>query len=450
MPIINAFSSLTELKQQLDDGEITAVAIAAHFLERINRFDPQLASFVSVFEQRALDAAEGQDNLLAAGVNLGPLQGLPIGIKDLLHWQGTPCSAGSNLLKGVISDETAEVVKRLHAGGMNIVGKTQLVEFAFGGWGTNPRFTAPWNPWDKKCHRIPGGSSSGSAVAVAAGLVPASLGTDTGGSVRIPAALNGLVGLKPTQRRVSNQGCIPLSVNLDSIGPLTRTVKDAALLFELMSGVTLAKPQVGRMRVAILQGDMEGVAVEPEILQVFEKTQYDLRQCGIEVVAIKAPFSLPELSRLSGEIITADAYAYHCQDLQAHPESYDPVIFGKLMQGQSTRSQAYLCAMETRRQYQQAFATMMLDVDAILTPTLSMTAIPLSDVDEQKAALATFTRGVNYLDGCAISLPVALSSAGLPIGMQLIAAAEGESTLLALAEALERQGDWQTVPPGFE
>ena len=221
-------------------GETSSRAIVEACLARIDRHDGpqvgQLHAFIEVYRDAALAAADAADQARRTGVARGPLAGLPIALKDLLHVEGRETTAGSKSWRGRISDHTATAVLRLKAAGMIPLGKTHMVEFAFGGWGRNQPMGAPWNPWDAKTHRVAGGSSSGSAVAVAGGLCPAAIGSDTGGSIRIPAALCGITGLKPTYGRVSLYGAVPLSGTLDSIGPLARTVEDCGLLLAAMAG----------------------------------------------------------------------------------------------------------------------------------------------------------------------------------------------------------------------
>src|SRR5206468_7425259 len=220
------------------------------FLARIAAIDGRLHAYIDVYDDEARALAKAADLERDAGVVRGPLHGLPIALKDLLHFAPHPTTAGSKSWLGRKSDLTATVVARLLAAGMIPLGKTHMVEFAFGGWGRNEPMGAPWNPWDLATHRVAGGSSSGSAVAVAAGLVPAAIGSDTGGSVRIPAALCGITGLKTTFGLISLYGAVPLSTTLDSIGPLAHTVDDVALLTAAMAGpdahdaATLAAPRV--------------------------------------------------------------------------------------------------------------------------------------------------------------------------------------------------------------
>ncbi len=243
------FHSLAELSRRLAAGQTSSQEIVAACLSRIDALDGKLHAFVDVYRDDALKLARDADTELREGRLRGPLHGLPIALKDLLHLQGRQTTAGSKSWRGRMSDHTATAVERLLAAGMIPLGKTHMVEFAFGGWGRNQPMGAPWNPWDMTTHRVAGGSSSGSAVAVAAGLAPAAIGSDTGGSIRIPAALCGLTGLKTTYGLVSLHGAVPLSTTLDSIGPLTHTVDDAALLTAAMAGpdprdpATLAAPR---------------------------------------------------------------------------------------------------------------------------------------------------------------------------------------------------------------
>src|SRR5215468_5443360 len=234
--------TLTELARGLAERRISSREIVAEYLERIAALDSKLHSFIEVFADDALAAADNADRERAAGRAHGALHGLPIAIKDLVHIHGRTTTAGSKSRPYGVARETATAAERLIAVGMIPLGKTHLVEFAFGGWGRNAPLGAPWNPWDANVHRVAGGSSSGSAVAVAAGLAPAAIGSDTGGSIRIPAALCGLTGLKPTYGLVSLHGAVALSRTLDSIGPLARTVEDAALLVGAMAGADVRDP----------------------------------------------------------------------------------------------------------------------------------------------------------------------------------------------------------------
>src|SRR5450432_4399920 len=231
-----ASTPLGELSQRLAAGETSSREIVEACLARTDSLDDRLHAYVEVYRDEAIALAQAADLQRKAGFARGPLHGLPIALKDLLHIEGRATTAGSKSWRGRIATETATVVMRLLAAGMIPLGKTHMVEFAFGGWGRNEPMGAPWNPWDTHTQRVAGGSSSGSAVAVAAGLAPAAIGSDTGGSIRIPAALCGLTGLKPTYGTISLAGVVPLATTLDTLGPLTHTVDDAALLTAAMAG----------------------------------------------------------------------------------------------------------------------------------------------------------------------------------------------------------------------
>ena len=237
-----AFSSLTDLAKGLQDKTFSSEEITRQYLDRISKANGTLHAYVSVNEESAIEQARAADLRRASGYALSAVDGLPIAVKDLCDIEGQITTGGSQDQLERRSTTTCTAIQRLLRGGMVMLGKTHMVEFAFGGFGTNPVMGTPWNPWDLETHRVPGGSSSGSGVAVAAGLAPAAIGSDTGGSVRIPSALNGITGLKTTCGLISLHGALPLSGTLDSIGPMTRTMQDSALLTELMAGADPLDP----------------------------------------------------------------------------------------------------------------------------------------------------------------------------------------------------------------
>src|SRR5450755_1775117 len=267
MPDDLPWTSLSVLSQRLAAGETSSREIVKACLARIDALDARLHAYVEVYRDEAIAGAEAADLQRKAGLARGPLHGLPIALKDLLHIKGRATTAGSKSWRGRVATETATAVERLLAAGMIPLGKTHMVEFAFGGWGRNQPMGAPWNPWDTRAHRVAGGSSSGSAVAVSAGLAPAAIGSDTGGSIRIPAALCGLTGLKPTHGLISLAGVVPLALTLDSLGPLTQTVEDAALLTAAMAGhdpndaATLGAPQVDFTAALACAPDIRGMRI---------------------------------------------------------------------------------------------------------------------------------------------------------------------------------------------
>ena len=239
---------LHALAAKLKSRSVSPVDIVAACLERIARLDPKLHAFVEVYETEARLAAEAADKAIRSGHAVGPLHGIPIALKDLVELEGRVATGGTAVWRDRRATRTATLAQKLISAGMIVIGKTHTVEFAFGGWGTNQHLGTPWNPWDAKTHRTPGGSSSGSGVAVAARMVPCALGTDTGGSVRVPAAWCGITGLKTTIGRISTYGVLPLSPTLDTPGPMTRSVEDAALLLQVMQGADPRDPRTLALR----------------------------------------------------------------------------------------------------------------------------------------------------------------------------------------------------------
>ncbi len=465
MPADLAHRSLAELSRLLASGETTSREIVAACFERIDARDQQLHAFIDVWRNDAFTRADSADRERAAGRTRGPLCGLPIALKDLLHVEGRQTTAGSKSWLGRIADHTATAVARLVAAGMIPLGKTHMVEFAFGGWGRNEPMGAPWNPWDTRTHRVAGGSSSGSAVAVAGGLAPAAIGSDTGGSIRIPAALCGLVGFKPTYGLVSLYGSVPLSTTLDSIGPLARTVEDAARLTEVMAGpdpldpATLAAPAFDAEAALAGGQDIRGMRITALAIEQFPDDTLGavvharnaaiavLRELGAIVEESRAPFDFDDLMTRNGRLIAAEAYAVHRAYIEDPSLPIDPWVRKRLLAGKSIGAADYIDELAHRRRTVEAFATWMRERDALLTPTLPIVATPVAEVDEATTPLATFTRAANYLGACALSLPGGFSADGLPIGIQLLGAPFGEATLIRIGRAFQRATDWHLRRP---
>ena len=424
----------------LDAGETTSVEIVQACLARIEAQDGKLHAFVEVYRDDAMRMAEAADLERRAGFVRGPLHGLPIAIKDLFHIKGRQTTAGSKSWLGRISTETALCVERLLEAGMIPLGKTHLVELAYGTWGTNKPMGAPWNPLDLRVHRVAGGSSSGSAVAVASGMAPAALGTDTGGSVRIPAALCGLVGLKPTYGRIPLDGVVPLSQSLDSVGPITRTVDDAALLVAVMAGEPVPAsgpvPSLDGVRITALAHEQLPDFIEPAVVVAYDESIARLRDLGARVDVERIPFDFAALGAKNGRIIGIEGYAQHRATIDDEHADVDPGVRARMLIGKAASAADYIDALAERRKAIEQFARWMRGRDALLTPMLPITARPVSEVDEATFPLAVWSRAVNYLFGCAIAIPVA--SPGLPIGMQLVTTSGREEDLLVVANGIER------------
>ena len=433
------FKSLIELSRMLGAGETTSVAIVQACLANIDALDEKLHAFIEVYREDAMRMAEAADLDRKARFVRGPLHGLPIAIKDLFHIKGRQTTAGSKSWLGRISTETAVCVQRLLDAGMIPLGKTHLVEFAYGTWGTNKPMGAPWNPWDLKVHRVAGGSSSGSAVAVAAGMAPAALGTDTGGSVRIPAALCGLVGLKPTYARIPLDGVVALSKTLDSAGPITRTVEDAALLVAAMAGEALPAfdqpASIEGMRITALSREQFPDFIEQDIVNAYDEAIAQLRELGGSVAEERIPFDFEALGAKNGRIIGIEGYALQRAYVDDEQADIDPGVRQRMLRGRDASVAEYIDALAQREIAMAEFAEWMRPRDVLLTPMLPITARPVVEVDETTYPLATWSRAVNYLGACAISIPGGLSTGGLPIGMQLVGDANGDATLVRIGRS---------------
>jgi len=461
------WQTLTELALRTARGEVSSRDIVAGCLANIDARDPKLHAFVEVWRDEALAQADALDRERGAGHLRGPLHGLPIALKDLLHVAGHQTTAGSHSWRGRISDYTATAVTRLVAAGMIPLGKTHMVEFAFGGWGRNQPMGAPWNPWDQRTHRVAGGSSSGSAVAVAAGLAPAAIGSDTGGSIRIPSALCGLTGLKPTYGLVSLHGAVPLATTLDSIGPLARSAEDAALLLAAMAGAdpndkaTLGAPAIDfaaakdardlrGVRITALAPERFPPYVESDVVRAASEALAILRDLGARVTMDDVPLDFDELARANGRIIAAEAWAIHRAYIEDEALDIDPWVRRRVIAGKEVTADEYRDVIARRKIAMAAFADWIRERDALFTPTLPITATPVPDVDEETAPLATFTRVANYLGACALSLPAGLSMAGLPVGVQLLGAPFADATLVRIGRAFQHATSWHLRRPALQ
>lgn len=431
----------------------SAVAETTTALDRIERENGRLNAFVRVTRETALAEAALVDARRAAGDERRPLAGMAIAVKDIIDVAGIVSGCGSLTRRnGPPADRDAPVVERLRAAGAVIPGKTHTVEYAFGGYGTNVTIGTPWNPWDRKLHRIPGGSSSGSGVAVGAGLVPAALGTDTGGSVRIPAALCGCVGLKTSVGRVARTGVAPLSQLLDSIGPLAKDVRTAARLFTVMQGPdpgdpTTAgiapvdpMPELGRG----IRGLRLGRIAERDLPLLSDEARADFASAVARLEALGARIEPVELGgtidgwgNLCGQFIAAECYA-NWQSLADDPASglADP-IRARMLSGKRIGAAQYLQMLAARETAIAAFLRNLDRLDALLLPTIPFPAIAVADVDETRAPMATYTRWVNYLNLAALAVPTSLSRAGLPLSLQIVVRRLEEPLALRIGYAFE-------------
>jgi len=457
-----AFAPVHVLAERLRVGDLSASALVDLYLRRIRRYDPKLHAFIDVYEDHARAAAEAADRSLRAGSRVGPLQGIPIAFKDLLEMAGRVTTGGSQVWRERVSTATATVVNRLVAAGMIPLGKTHMVEFAFGSWGTNVRMGAPWNPWDMRTHRVPGGSSSGSGVAVAAALAPAAIGSDTGGSVRIPAGLCGITGLKVTAGRVSNHAVLMLSDTLDTIGPMTRDVEDAALLFSVLQGpdpldaqtlgvppidpVAGLKAGVAGLRLAVLPDDELG-EIDPEVGRAFRAALAVYRDLGARIDTLPLPVGYTALADRTGRFIAAEGFALHRAYIERDDLPFDPDVCLRLRGGKTLLAADYIEIANERRRLGPAIDRLLQDFDALLLPTTPIPAVPLDEVDQGKAPMSRLTRPINFLGLCGLALPCGFSEKGLPLSLQIVGRAFDEARVLRIGWAYEQATDWRTRRP---
>ncbi|VFR32115.1 Aspartyl-tRNA(Asn) amidotransferase subunit A @ Glutamyl-tRNA(Gln) amidotransferase subunit A [plant metagenome] len=461
----NRIPSLSDAAAAIAAGKLTSTALVTQQLARIDAMDRKLHAYVDVYRDEALAVAASLDAMLEAGIRLGPLHGVTVAIKDLFDIAGKPIGAGSLARPPRRSALTATVVDRLRAAGAVVLGKTQTVEFAFGGWGTNAVMGTPWNPWDLETHRIPGGSSSGSSVAVAAGMACGALGTDTGGSVRIPAGLCGLVGLKTTGGLVSRHGLIQLCPTHDTVGPIAHRVRDVALLLDVIAGpdpqdaASVHSPV--RSVSGQLDGDVSGTRVwilpeserqdiEPAVLAAYDGVLETLARLGMCLVERALPQSLSESMRIAGALMSAEGFA-HLGDLFEQDLVFDPHVKRRILAGRDIPAAQYIGLLRLREQARLAMLAAMEPVDVCVMPTNAITAISVAEVDESMTTLSRFGRFVNLLDLCSVAVPAGFSHEGLPISVQFVGRPWHEPQVLRIARAFEDATRWyQVMPQGLE
>ena len=455
------FRTCESLAKALATGETSSRELVDLYLGRIQELDGKLHAFVSVFEREARLAAAARDKARAAHP-VGPLHGIPVAIKDIFDYAGHRTGAGSKAWSPAPAEETAFAVQRLEAAGMIVLGKTQTVEFAYGGWGTNPVMGTPWNPWDLAVHRAPGGSSSGSAVAVAAGLAPVALGSDTGGSVRIPACFCGLVGLKTSRGAIGRGGVFPLSPSLDTVGPLARSVRDAALLVDAMAGFDMRDEETGRGRpLNVLEGLELGIrdlrigrlAAEemteftPDVRGLFESALRAFEDLGARVEEVRLPRRVADYFRDAGDVMSAESYANLAKIIDDEASLVGPVIRGRIGRGRDISADAYIRLLDRRRSDQINFQSLFERLDAIVAPICQAPAPPLADIDEN-APPALYGRFVNFLDLAGLAVPMGKVSKGLPMGLQILVPRFDDAMALRIGRAFEkaRGGDPMRPP----
>jgi aspartyl-tRNA(Asn)/glutamyl-tRNA(Gln) amidotransferase subunit A len=443
--------NLGELSCKIARREISATQVIDAFLQRIDQLDGKLHAFVEVYADSARQAARAADEMMAAGYYLGPLHGIPVALKDIIDIQGKATTCGSLIYADQLASKSADIVQRLTQAGAIIIGKTHMVQFAMGAWGPNEYMGTPRNPWDDTVHRIPGGSSSGSAVAVAARLAPVAIGTDTGGSVRVPASYCGITGLKPTVGKLDTTGVMQLSQTLDSLGVFTHTAADARLVYQLLSDPqavpSCAVPCRGLvgMRIARLN-DSYLQHVQPEMRTAYESSLDTLQDLGAEIVSIDLPASLDEFKGITGSIMMSEG-AFSFEKEITNPQApVDTSVRPRLLAGLEISAKEYLAARRQRDLWKAELEKTLAGISAFVTPTTLTTAVPLSEVDHGNAPVQ-FTRIGNLLELCGIAIPNGVDAQGLPTSLQIMCRGGDEEQALLIAMAYQSTTDWHTLTP---
>jgi aspartyl-tRNA(Asn)/glutamyl-tRNA(Gln) amidotransferase subunit A len=451
--------NLSVALEQLCLREYSALELAEACLRQIASLNPGFNAFITPLLEQAVTAAMQADVLYnnnSFDPGESPLLGMPLGIKDLINMAGLPTTAGSKVFADNIPAEDAPVVSKLRQSGGVFLGKNNLHEIALGVTGVNPHYGTVKNPWDTS--RISGGSSSGSATAVSLGMCLAAVGTDTGGSIRIPAALCGVVGLKPTYGRVSSTGVIPLSWNLDHIGPLTRTVRDAALMLSVMAGYDPHDPAsinipvedyqlrieggVDGWRVALAQGDYVEAA-DAEVLKAVNQAAQVFLDLGAHVEKVDLSW-LEQLALANSQMTQADGAAFHRERLAKHPDLFGTDVLQRLKSGASLSSSDYALARRTQAEGRRRFESFFGEYDLLLLPTTPVPAPLIDDTGAIQAArqLTRLTSPFNLTGLPALTVPCGFTRAGLPVGLQIISKHWAEANVLRAGHAYEQAAGW--------
>ena len=455
------FLPIAEAGALFRSRKLSPVELTQAFLDRIEAVDAQTRAYVTLLRDSALAEARSAERELSRGKDRGPLHGIPLAHKDLYDTKGVRTTAQSKVLEHRVPTEDSTAIARLRKAGSVLLGKLAMHEFAAGGPPTS-LFEQARNPWN--LDHVTGGSSSGSGAAVAAGLAMGSLGSDTGGSIRGPASFCGITGLKPTYGRVSTYGVIPLSWSLDHCGPMTRTVRDTALMLQALAGYDPKDPNSSRApvpdySVGLRQGTRDltiGVPkqfiataeVDAETMSAVDRALTVLEELGARVEEVDIP-SLEQTGIVNMTISLSEAFAYHKRDLQSRPESYGDVVRFYFYIGALFSADDYLQAQRARRYIQQEMAKTMERVDLLAMPTSSKPASALKDFDPMSlGARPSFMGMFNQTGMPAISIPCSFSSSGLPIGLQLAGSPFDEPTVLRAAHAYEQHTRWfERRPP---
>ncbi len=463
------YLTISDAASLIESKQLSPVELVAAHLERIEQTDGRLNSFITLLADEAMAAAAEAEGAIRRGEYRGALHGIPIGLKDLYYTKGVRTTVGSKIMREFVPDYDAAVTERFRDAGAVLMGKLQMHEFALGATSENPHDGPAHNPWD--ITRITGGSSGGSGSAVAAGQCMAALGSDTGGSVRIPASACGIVGLKPTFGRVSRIGVFPLANSLDTVGPMTRTVRDTAIVMNAIAGydsrdassanrpdedfTRLLGQDISGMRVGLPQDYFYDV-IDDEVRGAVQQAARILEGLGAHVEECSIP-ALNDSISISGTILLTEAAEIHLDNLRERADDFGVDVRGRLEEGAMTPAVSYIAAQRARAEFNRKIAEAMKTYDILLAPTTAIGAPRIGDsvvdvggVSEAKLAIMPrLTRPHNICGIPTVSVPCGFTSEGLPIGMQLAARAFEDAVALQVAYAYEQATEWHTRRPAI-
>ena len=439
--------TLVSVRDRLERRELSSEELVRAQIDRAEQLDA-LNAFITLLPERAIEAARRSDEERARGELRGPLHGIPVTAKDLVHSKGVRTTSGSKIFAELVPDVDAPCLASLLAAGAILLGKTNMHELAYGVTNVNPHYGAARNPWNNE--RICGGSSGGSAGSLAAGIGFGSIGTDTGGSIRIPSSLCGTVGLKPTYGKVSRQGVTPLSWSLDHVGPMARTVDDVALLYEALTGLATSAEAPGPLELGIHERYFfDNLA--PDVEASVRAAIAELERLGMKLVEVDIPEI--ELQATCRNVIAfSEASSFHEDNVRARPEDYGADTLELLRLGLLIPATDYLAATRARRLIVRAFRKAFQKIDMLVTPATVAAAPRIGDTtldngEELRPGLLRLASPFNTTGFPAVSLPCGFTEDGRPIGLQLAAAPNDEKRLLELARAYEQSQDWSARAP---
>ncbi len=458
-----------DLGRMIATKQVSPVEVVRAHLDRIAAVDQTLRAFITVCADAALESARAAEAELMAGRAVGPLHGVPWAPKDLYSTKGVRTTGGSKILGDSVPSADATVVARLAGAGAILLGKLNMHEFAYGPEGLNAHYGDTRNPWGMDAHRIAGGSSSGSGAAVAAGLVPGSLGSDTGGSIRIPASLCGITGLKPTYGRASRAGVLPLAWSMDHVGPMTRSARDCALMLSAIAGYDPADPTTSVLPVpdygVALTGDVKGLRVgllrahftdiaAPDVRAAVEAAAKQLERAGAVVDEVNL-IQVAHVGSASAAIVASEALAYHAAWMRSRPQDYQSDVRERLRMGAFVNGAHYVRAQQVRALVTREVDEALARRDVLLAPASPITAPVLGEREttlgdgpsEVRSALLRCARPFNFSGHPACAAPGGFTAGGLPIGLQVVGRPFDEATVLRVVDAYQQITDWHTRRP---